>query len=118
MPHNTDIDPNLINHIRNILQDDLFLRCVFPCIDDSPVFDINNNEISSRCMLEKKDVDKAKAQKDGLDDVIIRIRSFKSQPQLREHILKVNISFSFYAYILISFVNIHFIYFLIGYGSH
>lgn len=106
MPHNTDIRPADILELRRILDENLKVRCVFPSTDDSQVFDIHHEEISTRCMLEKKDIEKAKSQKDGLDDVVVRIRSLEASSEHREYILKVTISCFVYNLVLIHLLNL------------
>lgn len=93
MPTNTSIQPVDIEEIRNILQQVLHIRCVFPCTDESQVFDLHRSQISTRCMLEKKDVDKAKALKDGLDDIMVRMRAFDDDADMKRVTLKVSAAF-------------------------
>jgi hypothetical protein len=90
MPFNIDIDPLSLAKVRSVLSAHLSLRCVFPCTDESRCFDISQGEVSARCMVEKKDAEKAKAQKDGLDDIMIRMRSFVGSQTPKDHVMKVS----------------------------
>eukprot|EP00981_Chlorochromonas_danica_P005524 scaffold1127_cov186-Ochromonas_danica.AAC.4 len=79
---------SLVEDLHRLLEDHLHIHSIFPSVDSlqeggntsqsersNP---LTGNERVARIMLEKKDVEKAKAQKDGLDDVILRLRALSS----------------------------------------
>lgn len=86
---------SLVEDLHHLLEDHLHIHSIFPSMDSlnegvnlSSQSEKSNplagKERAARIMLEKKDVEKAKAQKDGLDDVVLRLRALASSSQGRE----------------------------------
>lgn len=90
MPLDSSFSPSSIGSIRDLLKADLQIRSVFPCCDEPHrPFNVAEEQIAARCMLDKKDTDKSKLVKDGLDDVVVKVRVFDEESSSVEKMQKV-----------------------------
>ncbi|RYH21170.1 hypothetical protein EON65_21315 [archaeon] len=90
MPLDSSFSPLSIGNLRELLKANLQIRSVFPCYDEPHrPFNLSDEQIAARCMLDKKDTDKSKLVKDGLDDVVVKVCSYGEEAQSTDKMQKV-----------------------------